>query len=428
MGGADKPDRRRRRTRQANGAGTIKKRKDGRYEGQVFVPTTTGEYKRVSVYGRTWDECDEKITRLKADRYAGLPASVSTYTVAEWLGYWLDEVVKPARKPSTYVGYEVAVRLYLIPQLGKIKLTALKTADVRRMLNSIRQQCQCCAQSWDAKRPEAKRRCCALGNCCRRVPNAARVHHVFRTLRAALGVAVAEEVLTRNVASFAKPTRPRRHRFETWSVADATRFIEVTRNHRLHALFAVALALGMRRGEALGLRWEDLDLAEGTMHLAMQLQRVAGALHYDETKTDDSTRVVALPRPCVRALRRHRAQQASDRLAAGERWTDSGLVFTTRKGTPIEPRNVNRTFDTLVARAGVKRIRFHDLRHSCATLLFAQGVDLQTIRDLLGHSSIGVTSSIYVDVLREVQRDAVDRLGHLFGADDDEGDEGEAAP
>ncbi len=228
-----------------------------------------------------------------------------------------------------------------------------------------------------------------------------------------------EEVLTRNVASFAKPIRLRRHRFQTWSVAEATAFLAEIREHRLYALFAVAIALGMRRGEALGLRWGDVDLAEGTLTMAMQLQRVAGELRHDETRTDDSTRVVALPRPCVRALRRHRAQQASDRLAAGDRWTDSGLVFATRKGTPLEPRNINRTFDALVKRAGVKRIRFHDLRHSCATLLFAQGVDLQTIRDLLGHSSIGVTSAIYADVLREVQRDAVDRLGHLFGPDDE---------
>jgi hypothetical protein len=172
----------------------------------VIVRTTSGELKRISVYGCSWEECDEKITRLKTDNYAGIGAPVSNYTVSRWLTYWLEDVVKPARKPSTYVGYEVAVRLYLVPQLGKVKLTALKTADVRGMLNRIRQQC--CAQEWDAKRPESKRRCCAVGKCCGRVPNPARVHHVFRTLRAALGVAVAEEVLTRNVASFAKPTRP----------------------------------------------------------------------------------------------------------------------------------------------------------------------------------------------------------------------------
>ncbi|MBA2472744.1 MAG: site-specific integrase [Pseudonocardiales bacterium] len=200
-------------------------------------------------------------------------------------------------------------------------------------------------------------------------------------------------------------------------MAEATTFLAAIREHRLYALFGVAIALGMRPGEALGLRWEDVDLVEGTITMAMQLQRVAGKLRHDETKTDDSTRMVALPQPRVRALRRHRAQQAADLLGAGDLWTDSDLVFTTRKGTPTEPRNINRTFDALVKRAGGQRIRFHDLRHSCATLLFAQGVDLQTIRDLLGHSSIGVTSAIYVDVLREVQRDAVDRLGHLFGPD-----------
>jgi integrase len=417
MASAEGPGRRRKAARKANGSGTIKKRKDGRYEGQIFLRMTSGEFKRVSVYGRSWDECDEKITRLKVDSYAGIGMSVGNYTVSQWLSYWLEDVVKPARKPSTYVGYEVAVRLYLMPQLGKIKLTALKTADVRGMLNRIRQQCQCCAQGWDNSRPDTKRRCCAIGKCCQRFPNPARVHHVFRTLRAALSVAVAEEVLTRNVASFAKPTRPRRHRFKTWSVTEAATFLAAIREHRLYALFAVAIALGMRRGEALGLRWDDVDLIEGTMRMAMQLQRVAGELRHDETKTDDSTRVVALPGPCVQALRRHRAQQAAERSAAGNRWTDSGLVFTTRKGTPIEPRNINRTFDTLIAKIGVTRIRFHDLRHSCATLLFAQGVDLQTIKDLLGHSSIGVTSAIYVDVLREVQRDAVDRLSHLFGPD-----------
>jgi hypothetical protein len=112
--------RRRKAARKANGSGTIKKRKDGRYEGQIFLRTTSGEFKRVSVYGRSWDECDEKITRLKVDSYAGIGVSVGSYTVCQWLSYWLEDVVKPARKPSTYVGYEVAMRLYLVPQLGKI--------------------------------------------------------------------------------------------------------------------------------------------------------------------------------------------------------------------------------------------------------------------------------------------------------------------
>lgn len=289
MASSESTGRRRKPARKANGSGTIKKRKDGRYEGQVFVRTTSGEFKRVSVYGRSWEACDEKITRLKVDHYAGIGASVSSYIISQWLSYWLEDVVKPARKPSTYVGYEVAVRLYLVPQLGKTKLAALKTADVRGMLNRIHQQCQCCAQGWDANRPE-----------------------------------------------IAKPTRTRRHRFQTWSVAEATTFLAAIREHRLYALFAMAIALGMRRGEALGLRWEDVDLVEGTITMAMQLQRVAGELRHDETKTDDSTRVVALPRPCVRALRQHRAQQATDRLEAGDLWTDS--ISDTRAPRSCSPK------------------------------------------------------------------------------------------
>jgi hypothetical protein len=126
MPSAEGTGRRRKAARKANGSGTIKRRKDGRYEGQIFLRTTSGEFKRVSVYGRSWDECDEKITRLKVDSSAGIGVSVGNYTVSQWLSYWLEDVVKPARKPSTYVGYEVAARLYLVPQLGKIKLTALK--------------------------------------------------------------------------------------------------------------------------------------------------------------------------------------------------------------------------------------------------------------------------------------------------------------
>ena len=116
MASSESMRRQRKPARKANGSGTIKKRKDGRYEGQVFVRTTSGEFKRVSVYGRSWEDCDEKITRLKADNYAGIGTAVNSYTVSQWLSYWLEDVIKPARKPSTYVGYEVAVRLYLVPQ------------------------------------------------------------------------------------------------------------------------------------------------------------------------------------------------------------------------------------------------------------------------------------------------------------------------
>jgi integrase len=176
----------------------------------------------------------------------------------------------------------------------------------------------------------------------------------------------------------------------------------------------VALSLGLRRGEALALHWADVDLVDGVIRVRHTLQRTGGQLRVGPVKTDGSERSVALPPGLVEALRRHRVQQAAERQAAGDDWREHGMVFTTKIGTPIEPRNLNRHFDRLCEKAVVRRIRVHDLRHSCATLLYDQGVPIERIQDVLGHSSPTVTKTIYVEVTRKIQKDAVDRLGFLF--------------
>lgn len=178
--------------------------------------------------------------------------------------------------------------------------------------------------------------------------------------------------------------------------------------------YAVALALGLRRGEALGLRWEDVDLVEGFIFVRQTVQRLGGKLVFGPVKSDGSERAVSLPAPCLAALRQHRAAQAAERRTAGEAWKDFGLVFTTKIGTAIEPRNLNRHFVRLLDRAGLRRIRFHDLRRSCATLLYEQGVPIEKIQDILGHSSPSITKLIYVEVTRRSQRSATDKLGYLF--------------
>ncbi|WP_185449859.1 site-specific integrase [Kribbella qitaiheensis] len=182
----------------------------------------------------------------------------------------------------------------------------------------------------------------------------------------------------------------------------------------------MALSLGLRRGEALGLRWSDVDLDNGLIRVNQALHRVDGALKLGDVKTDGSTRLIAVPKPLVSALRVHRATQAQERTNAGKSWQDGGFVFSTMIGTPIEPRNMNRHFDRLCEKSGVRRIRFHDLRHSCASLLYSQGVPLENIQDVLGHSSPTVTKVIYVDVAEDVTRDAVDKLDFLFGEQKEE--------
>jgi integrase len=172
---------------------------------------------------------------------------------------------------------------------------------------------------------------------------------------------------------------------------------------------------GLRKGELLGLRWGDLDLTGGTASIRRTLQRTNTAgLTALPTKTQSSERRIALPTPCLRSLEQHRNLQRQEREAAGAGWKDSGYVFTRPNGAPIEGATLTRHFNSLLHRARLRRIRFHDLRHSTATLLLEQGVELVVIKELLGHAHIGVTATVYAHVRLRLQRDAIDLLGNAL--------------
>ena len=160
------------RKRNPNGAGSIYLRKDGRYEAAAYVTTTTGERKRVRVYGKTWDEAHEELVKLLNNERQGVPVPTSSESLGAYLDYWLEQVVKPEVRPATYRSYELSVRLYIRPGLGSKKLDKLSTRDIRTWLNKVRETCLCCAHGKDKARPESKQRCCAKGQCCRRYPSA----------------------------------------------------------------------------------------------------------------------------------------------------------------------------------------------------------------------------------------------------------------
>ncbi len=188
--------------------------------------------------------------------------------------------------------------------------------------------------------------------------------------------------------------------------------LDAARADRLHVLFELALRTGLRKGELLGLRWEDLDLDAGTAAIRRTLQRTTtGGLATLPTKTRAAERRIALPTRCIHSLKHHHEQQQRERATAGAAWQHSGHVFTTAQGRPIDPTNLTRTFTTLLRMAGLRRIRFHDLRHSTATLLLEQGVELVVIKELLGHAHIGVTATVYAHVRLRLQRNAIDALG-----------------
>ena len=202
------------------------------------------------------------------------------------------------------------------------------------------------------------------------------------------------------------------------SPAQARVFLDAARGHRLAALFSVAVALGLRQGEILGLRWGDIDLDKRVLTVRAAMQRVKGrGLTFVDLKSDRSRRVVDLPLVLVRALRAHRARQHEERLKAGPAWRDHGLVFPTGLGTPLDGPNVTKYLQRLLGRAGLERLRFHDLRHSCASLCAAQGLSAHDVSRLLGHADIRLTLNTYTHLFEEGRRRAADAMDGLFGGE-----------
>ncbi|MFG2022048.1 site-specific integrase [Actinomadura geliboluensis] len=430
----DEPDdgKKRKGTRRsrANGEGSIYPYRNG-YAAYAWVTTPTGERKRKYVYGKTRDIVHGKYVKLLSTA-AQRPVATSVPTVETYLAYWLRDVVEPNREPNTYSNYELMSRLHIVPGLGKKRLDRLTVRDVQTWLNKLPGACQCCAQGKDAKRPvehkdpRKRRRCCAIGKCCQDFPSRRTITLARNTLRNALNHAMTEEILVRNVASLAKvpAARKRARKSSTWTVEEARRFLEHTRqsDDPLYAAWVLILLMGMRKGEVFGLRWADVDFATEELSIGWQLQRVGSRLiHKERTKTDGSTDVLPLPSLCTAALRLRETQQKAERVACDD-WHENNLVFTTRTGRPIEPRNVNRAFESRCAAAGVKVIRVHDTRHTCGKLLAALDVHPRVAMQILRHSKISLTMEIYTEVPSEQTRAALKRLGEHLGSVDDSGE------
>jgi integrase len=304
-------------------------------------------------------------------------------------------------------------RLYIVPGLGRKRLDRLQVRDVRVWLNRLRQACQCCTQGKDAARPHNDRRCCAIGRCCQNRLSDRTIRDVRDTLRAALGNAVAEETLTRNLAAVVRLPVSRKGRRNWWSVDEARAFLESARTDRdpLYGAYVLVLVLGLRRGEVLGLTWNDVHFDTAEVAITWQLQRSRGELRHRETKTPGSEAILPLPDICVTALKLRAEGQARDRAAIGDAWQDTPLVFTTTLGTPYEPRNFARHFALRCEKAGVRYIKVHDTRRTCGSLLAALDVHPRVVMQILRHSKIAITMEIYTEVPDNRTREALRALG-----------------
>ena len=370
--------------RRGNGEGTITRRKDGRWEARYTAQTAEGPKRKV-LYGKTRQEVAKKLTKAMADRDGGITFDAENQTVGEFLSRWLDTSVKDNVRPRTLGNYRLQVRQHIIPALGRMKLKSLSPAHVQGFYRS----------KLDAGLKPSS------------------VRYIHAVLHRALKQAVRWGLVPRNVTEAVDIPKLTREEINALSPEETRRFLAAARGDRLEALYVLAVHCGPRRGELLGLRWSDVDLDAGTLRINRQVQRMhdGSGLVFSEPKNKKARRTIRLTNAASEALRRHRKRQAEEKLRIGTLYQDQGLVFATEIGTPLEPSNIdNRSFKPLLAKAGLRSIRFHDLRHTCATLMLSQGVNPKIAQERLGHSTIAQTMDTYSHVLPDMQDQAAAAL------------------
>src|ERR687890_238300 len=358
-------------SRRGNGKGTITRRKDGRWEARHYVPTVNGT-KRKTIYGKTQAEVRDKLTKALSDRIDGIVYDDENVTVGEYLDSWLQGSVYGSVRQSTYDRDTNLVNNHIKPILGGLKLKKLNSAQI---------------QSFYRDRLDAGL-------------SGSTVHKMHDILRRGLAQAVKWHLVPRNVAEAATPPRPAPKEMQALSVDEARRLLEAAGEDRLEALYVLAIHTGMRQGELLALRWQDVDLENAVASVRRTLTRSGGKEVFGKPKTKKSRRCIRLTPQAVEALRVHLKRQLQDIEILGDRYQDQGLVFTTNTGAPINPSNLRqRSFASLLKRAGLPHMRFHDLRHTCATLLLSRGVHPKFVQELLGHATIAITPDTYSHVM-----------------------------
>jgi integrase len=376
--------------RRGRNEGTIYQRKDGRWASDVSLGYENGKRKRITLYGQTRNDVHEKLTDYLHKQQKGEVIPTGKKSVGEFLDQWLEDVVKPALRPRTYSSYEEAVRLHIKPALGHLRLSKLTGQHVQRFLNRLAEK-----ESATVKKAKLSPRTVAYNR---------------TVLRMALTVAEEWRLIPSNPAAIrVRLARVEPRKIEPMTVDERLALIKAVDGDRLSALFLVLLFVGLRKGEALGLHWQDVDLESRKLHVRLQLQRINKELVLTSPKTEKSQRELTIPAPVIVALRAHRQRQREERMAAGSVWQDTGLVFTTVVGSPVDPRNAKRVLDRLLKNAKLPHCRLHDLRHQFASNMLACGVDLKIVSDCLGHSKLAITADTYAHVSQELIRDAMDK-------------------
>ena len=374
--------------RRSQGEGSVFQRKDGRWVMQIWLGD---KYKQV--YVKSEKEGIKKLREAQRELEQGILPTGPDQTLKQYIEYWLEEVHKPTIRLSSYVKYRKIINSYIIPILGDMKLQKLTPQHI----NSFYRQ-----KEKDGLQSST-------------------INTIHGVLHRALDNAVKWGYIARNVCDSVSPPRIVKHEIKPLTMEQASKLLEVARGQRLEMLLTLALTTGMRRGELLALRWSDVDLESGNIQVRRTVDIIPKHGYVEnEPKTARSRRMIVLAPFAVDMLKQHHVQQLELRLKAGSNWQEKNLVFTGLHGSYLNPNHLPEMMEKVLTEAGLPHIRFHDLRHSAATLLLSMGVHLKVVQEILGHSNISMTADTYSHVLPSMQQEAVGKWGDKLKPNDSE--------
>lgn len=391
-----------------NGEGCISQRKDGTWCAVITIGRKEdGSLKRRFFYGKTREEAAGKLTKALAELQQGTYVEPSKLTVGEWLDTWLKEYSRPHTRPTTRDNYEMVIRVHIKPAISNILLSKLTATHLQKFYNDLL----------------AKGRKDGKGGLSSRT---VRLAHTI--MHASLKQALQSGLVVKNVSEATKPPRMQKQEMRVLTPEEMDRFLKAIEGDRLAAAFLLDLSTGLRRGELLALRWQDMDLRwqdgelkEGVVNVKRTLVRVnvedgstKTALTYQEPKTKHGRRMVPIPGEVLPELKSHKVRQAQERLKLGEAYENNNLVFCAVDGKPLDPSSFGKHFSKLVQQAGIKGATMHTLRHTYATRLLEANEHPKVVQELLGHSNITMTLDTYSHVMPELKRAAAAKLNGLF--------------
>jgi integrase len=334
-----------------------------------YSPTGKPIRKYVSSKSRT--EVVKKMKKIRRDIDDGLPLQGTGVTLSKLFKRWFDDIMRHQVAPSTLGNYRTVATIHILPTLGRKKLMDLAVGDVDKLLSDK-----------------------ALSDLA-----TSTVRRIRAVLAQCLEQAIRWELVNRNVAALSRSPKAVRREGRTLTPEQARHLLETLRGHRNEALYSLMLSTGLRRGEALGLLWKDFDRESSVLRIARQLRREGCALVTSDTKTFRSRRAINLPEQVRASLLEHELGQRAKQKLLGPTWNTSGFIFTSSVGTPIDPRNFYREFQSACRDAGLVGWHPHELRHSAASLMLAQGVKIHVVSQVLGHASIRMTADVYGHIL-----------------------------